>query len=156
MSGAPSWVAPLAALSLLIIAIGFLLLVVVLVRVAGTLSRQAEHLATDLRSLRNDLAPALVAVRDLTQDGKALTTVLRREAEALADASGHLREGVEGGALHVRRRLEELDTLYEVLYEEVEDTVLSVAASLHAVRRTTGFLGKVSRRLIRRRKVSRR
>jgi hypothetical protein len=52
----------------------------------------------------------------------------------------------------VRHRLAELDALYEVVHDEVEDTALHVAATLRSVRGGAGALARIRRLLVRGRK----
>jgi hypothetical protein len=48
----------------------------------------------------------------------------------------------------VENRLADLDSLYSVVHDEVEDTALDVAAALRTVRRGNGMLGRVRRLLV--------
>ena len=45
-------------------------------------------------------------------------------------------------------KLEELETLYDVVHDEVEGAALDVAAALRSVRRGNGMLGRVRRFLV--------
>ena len=56
----------------------------------------------------------------------------------------------ELGVRQVKVKLRDLDALYEVVHEEVEDTALDVAATLRSVRAGAGMVGKSRRWLVRR------
>ena len=45
-------------------------------------------------------------------------------------------------------KVQELETLYDVVHDEVEGTALDVAAALRSVRRGNGMLGRVRRLLV--------
>jgi hypothetical protein len=45
-------------------------------------------------------------------------------------------------------KLEELETLYDVVHDEVEGAALDLAATLRSVRRGNGMLGRVRRILV--------
>jgi hypothetical protein len=52
------------------------------------------------------------------------------------------------GADRVEEKLIELETLYDLVHDEVEDTALDVAATLRSVRRGNGMIGRVRRFLV--------
>ena len=60
------------------------------------------------------------------------------------------RNDLEIGVRKVKRKLSDLDALYEVVHEEVEDTALDVAAGLRSVRNGAGMVGRIRRWLVRR------
>ena len=53
-----------------------------------------------------------------------------------------------GASTGWRSKLADLETLYDVVHDEVEDAALDVAAALRSVRRGNGMLGRVRRLLV--------
>ena len=45
-------------------------------------------------------------------------------------------------------KLTDLETLYDLVYDEIEDTALDVTSALRSVRRGNGVLGRVRRLLV--------
>ncbi|MGE0553486.1 MAG: hypothetical protein AB7R55_08645 [Gemmatimonadales bacterium] len=147
----PSWVGPVSAIALVVIAFAFVAMAVVSWAVLKRFSEQSDTMAKELAELRRELKPTIDGLGRLAQSGEELADKVREEVIALVDTSRRLRRGVRRGARRVRDRLEELDALYEVVHDEVEDTALSVAATLRNVRHGAGAIGKL-RRLLRRRR----
>jgi len=81
-----------------------------------------------------------------------LSLLVRQEAGAFAHAGRRLRRQVVKGADRIQSKLEDLETLYDVVHEEVEDTALDVAAVLRSVRQGNGVLGRIRRLLVSRRR----
>jgi hypothetical protein len=48
----------------------------------------------------------------------------------------------------VEVKLQDLETLYDVVHDEVEGAALDMAAALRSVRRGNGMLGRVRRMLV--------
>ena len=71
--------------------------------------------------------------------------LVRHEAGAFAQTSRRVRRKLVRGVDRVEHKLEDLETLYDVVHGEVEDTALDVAATLRSVRRGNGMLGRVRR-----------
>jgi hypothetical protein len=87
-------------------------------------------------------------VRRLTEQGQDVMVVVRQETGAIAQTSRRLRRKMVRAADRVEVKLAELETLYEVVHDEVEGTALDVAAALRSVRRGNGMLGRVRRLLV--------
>jgi hypothetical protein len=71
------------------------------------------------------------------------------ETRAVLATSRRVRREVERGVQRVRTRLSDLDALYEVVHDEVQDTALDVAATLRTVRTGAGALARIKRLLVR-------
>src|SRR2546430_2860522 len=84
-------------------------------------------------------------------DVRALVATIRAEAEGLAGTSRELRQRIVSAADAAEARLAELDAVFEVVQEEVEATVLDVAATMRSVRRGISLL-EWGRRTLKRRK----
>ena len=122
----PTWVAVVAGISLAILALSAI--VIALATVVGALGLRAF-----LRVL-NDLAGPAVS------DVRQLVAAIRTEAESLVGTSRELRGRIVNAADAAEARLADLDALFEVVQEEVETTVLDVAATVRGVRRGLSLL----------------
>jgi hypothetical protein len=144
----PGWVGPTVAISLAIIAVCFLGIAAVAAIAALRLAGEARKLAAVVSGLQDDAAQALKAVRRLTEQAQDLMVVVRNEAGAFAQSSRRVRRKLVRGVDRVEEKLSDLETLYDLVHGEVEDTALDVAATLRSVRRGNGMLGRVRRLLV--------
>src|SRR5712692_3219007 len=71
---------------------------------------------------------------------RALVAAIRSEADGLVGTSRDLRERIVKAADAAEARLADLDAVFEVVREEVETTVLDVAATMRTVRRGISLL----------------
>ncbi len=150
--GGPGWVGPVVAVSLLVVALAFLGIAIGILIVASRLIEPVHQLSRVIQSLQDDLTGALKGLRQLTEQSQDLLAVVRNEAGAFAHTSRRLRRQVLRGAERIQTRLADLETLYDVVHEEVEETALDVAAALRTVRTGSGVLGRVRRLLVPRRR----
>jgi hypothetical protein len=133
------------AISLAVIALSILGAAVALAVAALRLSAQAKKISGLVDGLQDDTAQALKAVRRLTEQGQDLMVLVRHEAGAFAQTSRRVRRKLVRGVDRVEHKLEDLETLYDVVHGEVEDAALDIAATLRSVRRGNGMLGRVRR-----------
>src|SRR6187431_2517358 len=140
------WVGPVAAISLAVLALSFLGLAVAVAafKVAG----QVRKVSTLVDGLQDDVARTLKSVRGLTEQGQDLMVLVRHEAGAFAQTARGLRRKTVRAADRIEIKLEELETLYDVVHDEVEGAALDAAAALRSVRRGNGMLGRVRRFLV--------
>jgi anthranilate phosphoribosyltransferase len=122
----PTWVAVVAGLSLAILALSAI--VIALATVVGALG-----VRTFLRVLQDLAGPAVGDVRQLVG-------AIRTEADSLVGTSRELRGRIISAADAAEARLAALDALLEVVQEEVETTVLDVAATFRTMRRGLSLL----------------
>jgi uncharacterized protein YoxC len=148
VSAYPEWVGPTMAISLAVIALSFLGIALAVAIAALKLAGQVKKVGTLVDGLQDDVARTLKAVRHLTEQAQDVMVVVRQETGAFAQTSRRLRRKLVRAADRVEMKLEELETLYEVVHDEVEGTVLDVAAGLRSVRRGNGMLGRVRRLLV--------
>lgn len=134
------WVGPTVAISLVIIAISFLAIAFSAAMAARQAAVEMNNLSKVMESLRTDLAPALGAVAAVSNEGQRLAGVVSDEAEALVRASRSLREGLQS-------RVQNLEAIYDVLEEEVEETALDLAVTLRTIRSGAGWFGRLRRLL---------
>jgi uncharacterized protein YoxC len=128
----PAWVGPTAAISLLVIALSFVAIAVATALVARKASTEIGELSEELGKLRAELSGDV-----------------RSEVEKYLEVSKALRHDLERGVRRVKHKLADLDALYEVVHEEVEDTALDVAAKLSAVRDGAGMVSRIRRWMVR-------
>jgi hypothetical protein len=138
----PAWVGPTVAISLVVIALAFAAIGVAVALLARTAIRE-------VRELREEVAPAISAVRRITDAGADLSGDLKQEVQEYLATSRAVRRDLERGVYQVKSRLADLDALYEVVHEEVEDTALDVAARVRAVRNGAGMVSRIRRWLVR-------
>jgi uncharacterized protein YoxC len=136
----PGWVGPTMAIALVIIALAFVLIALAVAVTARQAAQEMRQLSRVIESLRSDLAPALGAVQAVSSEGQRLAALVGSETEELVDASRKLREGV-------RERIANLEAIYEVLAEEVEETALDIAVTLRRIRTGAGWFGRLRRLL---------
>ena len=129
-SGIPGWVGPVVAISLLVIAL-----------VMGGL---AIGLVFALRGLKDQVDQQ----RNLLKEWKELLDVVKDEAGAGIRTSRGLRRAVVRGVRRTQEKLHDLETLYDVVYEEVEDTALDAASTLRAIRTGGSVLSRLRRLII--------
>jgi len=148
----PSWIGPTVALSLLVIALAFVAIAVVLLRLGMRAADESKKLSQELAELRRDVAPTIQALNKVAGVGEELGSKVRQEVLSLLTLSRRLRRSVRRGAGRVKERLDDLDALYEVVRGEVEETALDVAATLRTVRTGASALSRIKRLLVRGRK----
>jgi len=147
----PAWIGPTMAISLAVIALAILGAAVAVGIAALRLATQVQRVGTVVDGMQDDIRQSLTAVRRLTEQGQDLVVVLRNEAGAFAQTGRRLRRKMVRGMDRMESKLADLETLYDVVHEEVEDTALDVAAALRSVRAGNGMLGRVRRLLVPRR-----
>ena len=117
----PAWVGVVSAISLTIIALAALL--------GGTaIIVAALDVRWALKALKGAAGPAIADVRQLISS-------IRTEADALVGASRDVRQRIVRAADAAEERLTALDSLAEVMQEELEETAIDAAATMRDVRR---------------------
>jgi len=117
----PNWVGVVSAISLMIIALAAL--------VGGTaIIGTALEVRWALKALKRAAGPAIADVRQLISS-------IRTEADALVGASRDVRQRIVRAADAAEERLTALDSLAEVMQEELEATAIDAAATMRDVRR---------------------
>ena len=148
MSNLPGWVGPTVAIALVVIALGFMGLALAALALTRRATNEARAMSRELAELRQELGPTIQAINQWADSG-GLGGKLRDEVNALLAVSRDLRARVVRGAGRVERRLDDLDALYEVVSDEVEDTALDLASKLRAFRTGTSALSRIKRLLVR-------
>jgi len=148
----PGWVGPTAAISLVFIALAFVAIAAGIVLVARAAKHEISEVSEKLEGIRGDLHDAMHAVRKVAETGEELSGKLKEEIQHYLTTSKAIRHDLERGVRRVKTRLADLDALYEVVHEEVEDTALDVAAKVRTVRTGAGMVGRLRRWLVRARR----
>jgi len=144
----PDWVGPVVAISLVILALSFLGMAIAVAVAAVKVAQQAKKVGALVDGLQDDIARTLRGVRNLTEQAQDVMVLVRQEAGAFAQTARRLRRKMVRGVDKIEAKLQDLETLYDVVHEEVEGTALDVAAALRSVRRGNGMLGRVRRILV--------
>lgn len=143
------WVGPTVALSLVVIALAFALMATAAAIIARRAATEIKDLAEELGRLREELSPALTALRRVAEAGADVSVDIRQEVQHYLATSRAVRKDLDRGMRRVKTRLADLDALYEVVHDEVEDTALDVAARVRSVRRGAGMVGRLRRLFVR-------
>lgn len=144
----PEWVGPTVAISLAILALSFLGMGIAVALAAFRVAKQVKKVGTLVDGLQDDIAHTLKGVRNLTEQAQDVMVLVRHETGAFAQTARRLRRKIVRGVDRIETKLQDLETLYDVIHDEVESTALDVAAALRTVRRGNGMLGRVRRILV--------
>ena len=143
-----AWVGPTMAISLVFIALAFIVIAVIAVVVGREAAQALDTLSKELTELRAEVQPTLQGVRAMAEEGKGLAAKLNVEAQEIIRTSSEIRHDVRRGADRVRERLEDLDALAEVMQDELEETALDVASKVRSIRTGAGIVGRLRRLLV--------
>ena len=148
VAASPAWVGPTMAISLAVIALSIVCAAIVALIAVARLSGQVKKIGAVVEGLQDDVTEGVSSVRRLIEQGQDLMVVVRNEVGAFAQTSRQLRRKVTKGVDRIEGKLADLETLYDLVHDEVEDTALDVAAALRSARRGNGMLGRVRRLLV--------
>lgn len=144
----PDWVGPTVAISLAVLALSFLGMAIAVAVAASRVAAQAKKVGALVDGLQDDIASTLKRVRNLTEQAQDVMVLVRHETGAFAQTARRLRRKTIRAADRIEAKLQDLETLYDVVHDEIEDTALDVAAGLRSLRRGNGMLGRVRRMLV--------
>jgi hypothetical protein len=144
----PDWVGPTVAISLVVIAVSILAGAVVVAVAVLRISGETRKLSAMIQGYQEDIGQSLAGLRRLADQGQDLLVLLRQEVGAFTQTSRRIRRKLVRGVDSVEAKLADLETLYDLVHEEVEDTALDVAAALRTSRQGNGMLGRVRRLLV--------
>jgi hypothetical protein len=133
----PTWVGVTTAISLMVVAVAAVVAGVAIV-IAALGVRSA------LKALKGVAGPAIADVR-------LLIGSIKTEADALVGASRDIRNRIVRAADAAEERLTDLDSLAEVMQDELEEAALDAAATVRDVRRGLG-VWRWGRKLLKRKK----
>ena len=145
---APDWVGPTVAISLAVLALSFLGMAIAVAIAVSRVAAQAKKVGALVDGLQDDIASTLKRVRNLTEQAQDVMVLVRHETGAFAQTARRLRRKTIRAADRIEAKLQDLETLYDVVHDEFEETALDVAAGLRSLRRGNGMLGRVRRMLV--------
>jgi hypothetical protein len=144
----PDWVGPTVAISLVVIALAIVAGAVAVAIAALRISGETRKLSTLIQSYQDDVTQSLTGLRRLIDQGQDTLVVVRQEVGAFTQTTRRIRRKLIRGVDNVETKLADLETLYDLVHDEVEDTALDVAAALRTSRQGNGMLGRVRRLLV--------
>jgi len=144
----PEWVGPTAAISLVVIAVSMVGAAAVLAYAGLRIVAETRKLSTMIQGYQEDVAQGLAGARRLLDQGQDVMVLLRQEIGAFTQTSRRIRRKLVRGVDSIEDKLADLETLYQLVHEEVEDTALDVAAALRTSREGNGMLGRVRRLIV--------
>jgi len=144
----PDWVGPTVAISLAVLGLSFLGLSLALAIVAFRVAEQAKKVGALVEGLQDDIASTLKGVRNLTEQAQEVMVLVRHETGAFAQTGRRLRRKTVRAVDRIEAKLLDLETLYDVVHDEIEGSALDLAAALRSLRRGNGMLGRVRRILV--------
>jgi hypothetical protein len=146
------WPAVVTALSTAAIAILLALPAIASFLLFRELRRAVVTLEKFGDTLQKEVVPAVQSARQVAEQATQMAATVRTEVEGITETSRNLRGRVLRAADAAETRLTDLEALLDVLYEEVEDTVLDVASALRTTRRGASVIGAMRRAFRRRRR----
>lgn len=144
-TAAAGWIGPMVALSLLVIALSCMGVAVATLLMMRTMSEKFETLSQAMGRVEVSLHPILNHIQEITTQGRDLASNFRDEATAILRTSRGVRRRVRRGVNRIEERLQDLDALYEVVYDEVEGAALDVASVVHTVRSGGKWIDRLRR-----------
>lgn len=144
----PSWVGPVVAISLIVIAASYVVIGFVVLLAAKEAAEQSKALGRELAQLRSDLAPTLHAVNRLSEKGLDLAVIAETEVKEIISATRQIRTDLQRGVERAKRRLADFEVTVGLIHDEIDATVVAVGSALGTVRAGVGMIGQL-RRLIR-------
>lgn len=145
---AASWVGPTMAVSLAVMALATIIFAGVVAYVALKIVNEVQERKMLLTGVREDVQETLSTIREVAGQAQEVMNVVRLEAGAFVQTGRRIRRKVNRGVDRIEHRMQDLEALYDVVHEEVEDTALDLAASLRRVRSSRSMIGKVRRFLV--------
>ncbi|HEX7335896.1 MAG TPA: hypothetical protein VF252_01710 [Gemmatimonadales bacterium] len=144
----PEWVGPTVAVSLAVLALCFLAMAVAVSIAAFRIAGEVKRLGALVEGMQDEAERTLKGVRRLTEQAQDIMVLVRHEAGAFAQTARRLRRKTVRGVDRIEAKLQDLETLYDVVHDEIEGTALDLAAALRSMRRGNGMLGRVRRILV--------
>ncbi|HET9066810.1 MAG TPA: hypothetical protein VFN22_13400 [Gemmatimonadales bacterium] len=142
-----SWVGPTVAISLALIALSYLGMAWMMIRVVKEAREKSGTMVRELTELRHDLAPTLASINHFGDAGSEVIEQLRDEVGEVIKTSQGVRRGVHKAVRQAENRLADLDALLEVATDEAESALMDASAAIQSVRTSAGLLSHVGRLL---------
>ena len=144
----PDWVGPAVAISLVVLALSFLGMAIAVTVAVFKVAEQAKKVGTLVDGLQDDIARTLKGVSSLTEQAQEVMVLVRHEAGAFSQTARRLRRKTVRAVDRIEAKLQDLETLYDVIHDEIEGGALDLAAALRSLRRGNGMLRRMGRILV--------
>lgn len=135
-------VTAIATAIIALIAVGFVIASLPLLRQASRTSKALERF---IESFETESKPLLESAKSVVNEANQVAVRVRSEVDGVLDTSRDIRTRVQHAAEAAEERLIDLEALLDVLQDEMEETVLDVAAALRTTRRGTTILRSMKR-----------
>src|SRR5688572_21610867 len=120
------WTDVVTAISVALIAILLALPAVASFLLFRELRRAVTVIERFGETLQKEIVPAVQSARGVVEQATQVAGTVKTEVDAVVETSKDLRGRVQRAANRAEVRLSDLETLLDVVYEEVEDTALDV------------------------------
>lgn len=99
-----------------------------------TLKKALDSLKGTVDKLYTDARPLISTANNVAGDAREVVAMLRTDVERVTTAAGELSEQLLDVAAVTERRMDDINAVIDVVQGEIEETVLSTAATLRGVR----------------------
>jgi uncharacterized protein YoxC len=135
-------VTAIATAVIALIAVGIVVFAMPALRQAD---RTGAALERFLSAIEKDTQPLIANAKSVVAEANQVAVKLRSEIDGVVETSQDIRKRVRNAAEAAEDRLLDLEALFDVLQEEMEETALDVAAALRTTRRGTTILRSMKR-----------
>jgi uncharacterized protein YoxC len=136
------------AISLAVLALCFLVMAVAVSVAVFRIAGEVKKVSALVEGFQDEAERTLKGVRRLTEQAQDIMVLVRHEAGAFAQTARRLRRKTVRAVDRIEAKLEDLETLYDVVHDEIEGTALDLAAALRSLRQGNGMIGRVRRILV--------
>jgi len=150
----PGWIGPVVAVSLVVIAIAFVIICYVVVAAAAQAAEHGMLLSRELTQLRTELTPTLEAVKRLSEKGSEVADLAEAEAKEIINTTRQVRGDFKRGLKRAKQRLADFDATVEVIQEQIDSAVVEVGELIETARASLGMVHQL-RRMVRPRRRGR-
>ncbi|HXE59261.1 MAG TPA: DUF948 domain-containing protein [Gemmatimonadaceae bacterium] len=133
-----------AALANVVVAIAVIVLAAILMPAAVSLRRASDKANRLIDKLSGELSPIATRANRISDSVDSITSTVRADVEELSRTVRYVAERTRLGVEGVEQRVGELNTLISIAQNELEDAVVSTAATLHGVQAGVAALGGAS------------
>lgn len=148
MGTTPDWVGPTVAISLALMALSFIGMAIAVAVAASRVASQVKKVSTLVSGLQDDIVRTLKGVHSLTEQAQEVMVLVRHETGAFAQTARRVRRKTVRAVDRIEAKLEDLETLYDVVHDEIEAGALDIAAAVRTLRGGSGMLKRVRRMLV--------
>ncbi len=145
LQASTGWEAPTMAIALVVIALAFVAIAVTVAAVGIAALRQMRRMEDQLGEVKGELRDTMHEVRRFAHHAGNAARLVHRETRRFARTSRSLQADVRAGADAVRRRMDDVGALFDVVYEEVADAALGATDFVRKLRRGGGVVRRLRR-----------